>query len=65
MVSADSGRMCRMATFKKSAPAKVVPSVCRTLFVLKLWSLNGNVPTTVTIVTKRIMNETFRMASIV
>ncbi len=63
MVSADSGRMCKRATFRNRAPAKEVPSYRSMGLFLKFLLRMGRDPMTVTMEKKRTMTTTLRIDS--
>ena len=65
IASADSGRICMMATFTKRAPAKVVPMALRKRLLLKVASRRGSDPTIMTMRTNRTIKAILSMARIV
>jgi hypothetical protein len=64
-VLADSGKIWRMATLMKRAPAKVEPKMRSLGLDLNALDLMGKVPTKVTIPKKRTMKRTLRIAVMV
>lgn len=64
-VSADSGRICSIATLIKRAPAKVDPMIRYLGLVLKAFERRGNVPIKHTMTKNSAMNTTLRIDVVV